>query len=239
MRGRVWLESQGLSVHKPFALAAATLLLLAVACIPTIPGSHIRITDAHCQDKDFPQAFGIEYRLRRSAQPQTSPGNSSGILDSYVTAWSREGRFGEIKSEIVCQTRIYNSADNAHRALEDPTEVRFEIPGMEPQPPELIEENPVDLPAIGHESLAFRTEAGRYNSDSGNVSSESSRDYVATTVMFRRETVVVAITVSANCFGFNHQLCDTVPDLLADGETLDGLVSVARLLDERILSELE
>ena len=48
------------------------------------------------------------------------------------------------------------------------------------------------------------------------ISSESSRDYVATTVMFRRETVVVTITVSANCFGFNRQLCDTVPDLLAD-----------------------
>ena len=239
MRWRVWLESQGLSVHKPFALAAAILLLFALACIPTTPESHIRITDAHCQSEDLRQAFGIEYRSGRTVVPQILPGNSSGILDWYRTDWSGEVRFGEIQSEVGCLTRIYTSAENAQRALENPMEVRFEIPGIEPQPPELIEENPVDLPTIGHESLAFRTEAGRYNGDSGNISSESSRDYVATTVMFRRETVVVTITVSANCFGFNHQLCDTVPDLLADGETLDGLVSVARLLDERILSELE
>ena len=239
MRWRVWLKSQGLSVHKPFALAAAILLLFAVACIPTIPESHIRITDAHCQSEDLRQAFGIEYRHVRIVVAMILPGNSSGLRDSYGTYWSADLRFGELQSEIGCRTRIYDSADNARQALEDPMEVRFEIPGMEPQPPELIEENPVDLPPIGHESLAFRTEADRYNGDSGNISSESSRDYVATTVMFRRETVVVAITVSANCFGFNHQLCDTVPDLLADRETLDGLVSVARILDERILSELE
>ena len=238
MRGRVWLESQGLSVHKPFALAAAILLLFAVACIPTTPESHIRITDAHCQNEDLRQAFGIEYRHVRIVAPMILPGNSSGLRDSYGTYWSADLRFGELQPEIGCLTRIYDSADNAHRALEDLMEVRFKISGIESQPPELIEENPVDLPAIGHESLAFRIDAGRYNGDSGNVSSESSRDYVATTVMFRRETVVVTITVSANCFGFNRQLCDTVPDLLADGETLDGLVSVARLLDGRILSEL-
>ena len=225
-------------VHKPFALAAATLLLLAVACIPTIPGSHIRITDAHCQSEDLRQAFGIEYRHVRIVAPMILPGNSSGLRDSYGTYWSADVRFGELQSEIGCLTRIYDSADNAHRALEDLMEVRFKISGIESQPPELIEENPVDLPPIGHESLAFRIDAGRYNGDSGNVSSESSRDYVATTVMFRRETVVVTITVSANCFGFNRQLCDTVPDLLADGETLDGLVGVARRIDGRILSEL-
>ena len=238
MRGRVWLESQGLSVHKPFALAAAILLLFAVACIPTTPESHIRITDAHCQNEDLRQAFGIEYRHVRIVAPMILPGNSSGLRDSYGTYWSADVRFGELQSEIGCLTRIYDSADNAHRALEDLMEVRFKISGIESQPPELIEENPVDLPAIGHESLAFRIDAGRYNGDSGNISSESSRDYVATTVMFRRETVVVTITVSANCFGFNRQLCDTVPDLLADSETVDGLVGVARLLDGRILSEL-
>ena len=174
----------------------------------------------------------------RIVAPMILPGNSSGLRDSYGTYWSADVRFGELQSEIGCLTRIYDSADNAHRALEDLMEVRFKISGIESQPPELIEENPVNLPAIGHESLAFRIDAGRYNGDSGNVSSESSRDHVATTVMFRRGTVVVTITVSANCFGFNRQLCDTVPDLLADSETVDGLVSVARLLDGRILSEL-
>ena len=227
-----------MSVHKPFALAAATLLLLAVACIPTIPGSHIRITDAHCQSEDLRQAFGIEYRHRISVQPQIVPGNSSGILDSYATHWSGEARFRDIQSEIGCLTRVYKSVQNGREALNDPTAVLFLYAGIEPQPLELIEKSPVVVPTIGNESLAFRIEAGRYNGGSGNVTSEVSRDHVATTVMFRRETVVVTITVSANCFGFNRQLCDTVPDLLADGETLDGLVSVARLLDERILSEL-
>ena len=140
MRGRGWLESQGLSVHKPFALAAAILLLFAVACIPTTPESHIRITDAHCQSEDLRQAFGIEYRHVRIVAPMILPGNSSGLRDSYGTYWSADVRFGELQSEIGCLTRIYDSADNAHRALEDLMEVRFKISGIESQPPELIEE---------------------------------------------------------------------------------------------------
>ena len=223
---------------KPIALMAAALFLSAVGCLQPSLELPVTANEAHCQSGDFPQALGINYRKGSTVAPHIVPGNSSGLLDSYANYWSGDTRFRDIRSQIGCLTRVYNSVENGREAMSDPSFILFAYARVEPQPLELIEESPIVIPAIGHQSLAFRTDASRNSAGSENASAEVLRDHVATTVMFRRETVVVTITISANCFGFNRQLCDTMPDLLADGETIDGLVSLARLIDSRVLAEL-
>ena len=226
-------------VYKPVALMAAALLVVAVACSRS-PALEFQgdITQAHCQGEDLSQAFGIGHDLKLKIAPNISPGNPSGLLDSYSTEWARETRFDEIQTEIGCLTRVYNSVENGRDSLNDPAPVLFVFTGVELRPLKLTEGNPIVVPAIGHQSLAVNTDASFYKAESGNGSSEASRDFVATTIIFRRATVVVTVTVSANCFGFNRRLCDTVPDLLADMETVDGLVNVARLIDGRVEAEL-
>ena len=226
-------------MYKPVALMAAALFVVAVACSrPPALEFQGDITEAHCQREDLSQAFGIDHDLKLKIAPNISPGEPRGLRDSYATEWSRETRFDEIQSEIGCLTRVYNSVENGRNALNNPAPVLFVFTGVELRPLKLTEGNPIVVPAIGHQSLAVNTDASIYKADSGSGSSEVSRDYVATTVMFRRATVVVTITASANCFDFNRRLCDTLPDLLVDMETVDGLVSLARIIDGRIEANL-
>ena len=123
-------------MYKPVALVAAALLVFAIACSrPPVLERLGDITEAHCQEEDFSQAFGVDYDLKLKVAPNILPEEPSGLRDSYATNWSREAPFDEIQTEIGCLTRVYNSIENGREALNDPAPVLFVFTGVEMRPP--------------------------------------------------------------------------------------------------------
>ncbi len=205
-------------MSKLVILAAATLLLLVVACSQPA----VNISEVHCQSEDIAQ-IADGYVIIDTVGPELRDSDSRGWRESLSTEWADlpDG----FQLNIHCLTVVYDSTENARLALNSSTAIQNVWPKGEL---ELLAQLPVLPPTIGEESIAFKIEAGR------RWGTEVHRNYATTTVMFNRENVVVMVTSGVNCLAITSLACDYLVNRLS----VDVPANIASRIDRRILAEL-
>lgn len=147
--------------------------------IPTPTPISFNIKNANCQRRDLQQAFD-DYRLIDAIGPSRWDVDSWGAWQGYRTFWSSGGY------TIRCLTTMYDSIANARWSLNYSTAVQREWLQQG-----LLEHHQVLAPTIGEDSLAIQIETGTRYRDF------TTREYVATIVMFRRGVVVVTVEIGS------------------------------------------
>ncbi len=183
--------------------------------IPTATPMPFNIKSANCQHGDLRQVFR-DYRLTDSIGPREWDVDSWGVWQGYSTFWSGGGY------TIRCVTTLYDSIANARWSLNYSTAVQREWLQKG-----LLEHHQVLAPTIGQDSVALQIETGRRHREF------TSREYVATIIMFRRGIVVVTVEVGRRPTDVNPFLRGYVkpPDV-------DLPTKVARLVDKSLQPEL-
>ena len=169
--------------------------------------SSIDVEEAHCKQEDLPDYTQMDIGLWDA--------DDWDAREVFSTEWSGS------EYKIQCLTIIYDNTEDARWSLNYSTVLQRAW-----LQEEVLAHRQVSAPSIGDDNLAFEVETGR------SLGSQHSgiREAVATTVMFRRGTAVVMVSMSC---------CPSVNPIMGRyfrPPAVDKPAIIAHIIDNRILS---